>query len=205
MQQTAAREGLTPQQLADRTAAQFEAMGEALNAPADDIVRTTQERHQPRRAGNLAAHGGARRHLSVEISGLVFGPRRGLFRRMRTDRGTGRQATRADRRAGRMGRGGELLSSGSRPIRTGCWRIIATIPISSRRKNIATKSSPSSKRGLNDLSISRSTFDWGVPVPGDPKPCDVCLGRRADQLHHRRPAFPIRSARAPNSGRPTPM
>ena len=25
------------------------------------------------------------------------------------------------------------------------------------------------KRGLNDLSISRTTFDWGIPVPGDPK------------------------------------
>ena len=25
------------------------------------------------------------------------------------------------------------------------------------------------KRGLSDLSISRTTFDWGVPVPGDPK------------------------------------
>jgi methionyl-tRNA synthetase len=25
------------------------------------------------------------------------------------------------------------------------------------------------ERGLNDLSISRSTFDWGIPVPGDPK------------------------------------
>ena len=25
------------------------------------------------------------------------------------------------------------------------------------------------KRGLADLSISRTTFDWGVPVPGDPK------------------------------------
>ncbi|WP_323958694.1 methionine--tRNA ligase [Arthrobacter sp. JZ12] len=25
------------------------------------------------------------------------------------------------------------------------------------------------KRGLEDLSISRTTFDWGVPVPGNPK------------------------------------
>jgi methionyl-tRNA synthetase len=25
------------------------------------------------------------------------------------------------------------------------------------------------KGGLNDLSISRTTFDWGIPVPGDPK------------------------------------
>ena len=46
MQQTAAREGLTPQGLADRTATQFEAMGELLNARADDIVRTTSQRHK---------------------------------------------------------------------------------------------------------------------------------------------------------------
>ncbi|MGH6907219.1 MAG: methionine--tRNA ligase, partial [Aestuariivirga sp.] len=25
------------------------------------------------------------------------------------------------------------------------------------------------KRGLNDLSISRTTFDWGIPVPGNPR------------------------------------
>jgi methionyl-tRNA synthetase len=25
------------------------------------------------------------------------------------------------------------------------------------------------KRGLTDLSVSRTTFDWGVPVPGDPR------------------------------------
>ena len=25
------------------------------------------------------------------------------------------------------------------------------------------------RRGLTDLSISRTTFDWGIPVPGDPK------------------------------------
>jgi len=25
------------------------------------------------------------------------------------------------------------------------------------------------RRGLKDLSISRTTFDWGIPVPGDPK------------------------------------
>ncbi|MGO3141724.1 MAG: methionine--tRNA ligase, partial [Galactobacter sp.] len=25
------------------------------------------------------------------------------------------------------------------------------------------------ERGLTDLSVSRTTFDWGIPVPGDPK------------------------------------
>ncbi|MGA2044831.1 MAG: class I tRNA ligase family protein, partial [Roseiarcus sp.] len=46
VQQTAAREGLTPQAFVDRVATEFEAMGEALDARADDIVRTTQPRHE---------------------------------------------------------------------------------------------------------------------------------------------------------------
>jgi methionyl-tRNA synthetase len=45
VQQTAAREGVTPREFVDRIAAEFEAMGEMLNARADDIVRTTQPRH----------------------------------------------------------------------------------------------------------------------------------------------------------------
>ena len=39
--------------------------------------------------------------------------------------------------------------------------------------------------GLKDLSISRTSFDWGVPVPGSDRSRDVRLARRADQLHHR--------------------
>ena len=42
------------------------------------------------------------------------------------------------------------------------------------------------RSGLQDLSVSRTSFTWGVPVPGDPGACDVCLAGRADQLHHRR-------------------
>ena len=45
VQQAAAREGMTPQAFVDKVAAEFEAMGEMLNARADDIVRTTQPRH----------------------------------------------------------------------------------------------------------------------------------------------------------------
>ena len=45
VQQTAAREGLTPQAFVDRVAAEFEAMGDMLNARADDIVRTTEPRN----------------------------------------------------------------------------------------------------------------------------------------------------------------
>ncbi len=82
----------------------------------------------PRRAGDLAAHGGGRRHLSVEISGLVLGPRRGLLRRIGADRRTATGS--ASRRAARRSNGSRrrAIISGFRPIRTGCSRIIATIP-----------------------------------------------------------------------------
>ena len=42
------------------------------------------------------------------------------------------------------------------------------------------------RRGLEDLSISRTTFDWGVPVPGQRQARHVRVGRRADQLPDRR-------------------
>ena len=41
------------------------------------------------------------------------------------------------------------------------------------------------KQGLADLSISRSTFDWGIKVPWDETPRRLRLVRRAAQLHHR--------------------
>ena len=40
--------------------------------------------------------------------------------------------------------------------------------------------------GLQDLSISRTTFLVGHPGAGRPQARHVCVGRRADELHHRR-------------------
>jgi len=68
MQRTAARDGLTPQQLADRTAAQFDAMGTALSAGADDVVRTTQPATM-RPPVSSGQDGGGGRHLSFKYPG----------------------------------------------------------------------------------------------------------------------------------------
>jgi methionyl-tRNA synthetase len=40
--------------------------------------------------------------------------------------------------------------------------------------------------GLQDLSISRTTFDWGIPVPGDPKHIMYVWVDAPDQLSDRR-------------------
>ena len=38
--------------------------------------------------------------------------------------------------------------------------------------------------GLQDFSISRTNFDWGIPLPWDPDHVMLRLVRRPDQLHH---------------------
>ena len=45
IQQTAAKEGLTPQQLLDRNVPRFKAMVERMGCSNDDFIRTTEERH----------------------------------------------------------------------------------------------------------------------------------------------------------------
>src|SRR5260370_39292363 len=45
IQQTAAREGLTPRQLLDRNVPLFEAMVKLLNCSNDDFIHTTEQRH----------------------------------------------------------------------------------------------------------------------------------------------------------------
>src|SRR4029077_1253170 len=45
MQQTAAKEGITPAQLVERNVPRFRAMAERLNCSNDGFIRTTEERH----------------------------------------------------------------------------------------------------------------------------------------------------------------
>jgi len=45
VQQAAQKEGVTPQQLADRTVQNFKNLWEKLNISYDDFIRTTEPRH----------------------------------------------------------------------------------------------------------------------------------------------------------------
>ncbi len=38
--------------------------------------------------------------------------------------------------------------------------------------------------GLKDLSVSRTSVSWGIPVPGRRKARGLCVAGRADELHH---------------------
>jgi len=168
MQQTAAREGLTPRALADRTAAQFEAMGEALNARADDIVRTTQPRHkrasqaiwermQARGDIYLSKYAGwysvreeayfDESELSDGPNGAKFAPGGAPVQWVEEESYFFRLSAYADRLLAHYEAHPEFVT-----------------PDKYRNEIVVFV-----KRGLSDVSISRTTFDWGVPVPGDPK------------------------------------
>ena len=168
MQQTAAREGITPQQLADRTAAQFEAMGEELNARADDILRTTETRHKNsvqeiwRR---MAANGDI--YLS-KYSGWYSVRDEAYYAEDEIEERDGRRFSL------KTGTPVEWVEEESYFFKLSAYagkllelyekRPDFIVPEHYRNEIVAFV-----KRGLNDLSISRTTFDWGVQVPDDPK------------------------------------
>jgi len=130
---------MTPQQLADRTAAQFERMGEALNARADDIIRTTQARHKE------AALEIWRR---MEQNGDIFLSKYAGWYSVRDeayyDEGElterdGKKYAPTERRSNGWKR--KAGFSGSPPMATGCWRSTRRTPASSRPSIIRTRSS----------------------------------------------------------------
>ena len=88
----------------------------------------------------------------------------------RTKPSSARTMCAAARRARRSnGSRRRAISSSCRPIRTGCSRSMKASPISSGRTRARNEVISFVKGGLKDLSISRTTFDWGVKVPDDPE------------------------------------
>ncbi len=168
MQQTAAREGLSPRQLADRTAAQFAAMGDALNAPADDIVRTTQARHRVAAQEiwtRMAAAGDI--YLS-KYPGWYSVRDEAFFDESELSEGPG------GTRLAPSGAPVEWVEEESYYFRLSAYRdrllkLYRDHPEFVTPDKYRNEIISFVERGLTDLSISRSTFDWGVPVPGDPK------------------------------------
>ena len=79
------------------------------------------------------------------------------------------QRARPARHAGRMGRGGELFLPPVRLSPTSCSSSTSEHPDFVLPKERMNEVASFVRGGLQDLSISRTTFDWGVPVPGNPK------------------------------------
>ena len=167
MQQTARREGLTPQELADRNAAEFQAMVKLLQGSNDDYIRTTEARHHEavKVIWNRMAEAGDL--YKDAYSGWYSVRDEAYYQESETE-------VRADGvRYGPQGTPVEWVEEASYFFRLSAYqdRLLQHyednpdfIGPAERRNEVISFV----KSGLKDLSMSRTTFDWGIPVPGDP-------------------------------------
>jgi methionyl-tRNA synthetase len=165
MVQTAAAEGIPTRELADRNAARFRALTDTLNISNSDFIRTTEPRHA------LASQEIWRR---MEAAGDIYqSTYKGWY--------SVRDEAYFDESELTEGEGGKKLAPGGAEVSwveepSYFFRLSAFqdrllklyednpdfIAPKERRNEVLSFV----KSGLSDVSISRTTFDWGIPVPG---------------------------------------
>ncbi|KQZ96890.1 methionine--tRNA ligase [Rhizobium sp. Root564] len=168
MQQTARAEGISPEELAQRNSDQFREMGKLLNASNDDFIRTTEERHHEtsRNIWNLMSNAGdiykdsyagwysvrdeayyAEDETEVRADGVRYGPQGTPVEWVEEESYFFKLSEYQDKLLKHYEENPDFISPAERRN-----EIISFV-----------------KSGLKDLSVSRTTFDWGIKVPDDPK------------------------------------
>jgi len=162
IERSAALAGCTPQEFADRIAAEFRGLWDKFGLTYDDFIRTTEERHKrgvqklfaTLRDRGFIYKGSYAGQYCVSDEAFVDGPP-GTF-------------------CPDCGRLTETVSEENYFFKLSAFekKLLEFYeanpgfmgPESTRREVISFVRS-----GLKDLSVSRTTFDWGIPVPGDEK------------------------------------
>jgi len=167
MQQTAEKLGVSPRDLADANSARFLAMDDKLQIGYDRFIRTTDEDH-------YAASQELWRRM--EANGDIYLGKYAGWYSVRDEAYYAEDETevRSDGQRYSIGTGTELTwtEEESYFFRLSAYqdRLLELyrtgfVQPETRSHEIASFVSG----GLQDLSISRATFDWGVPVPGNPE------------------------------------
>ena len=168
MQQTARNEGISAQELADRNSAEFQAMAVMLNASNDDFIRTTEPRHHvtSQNIWNRMADNGD--IYKDSYAGWYSVRDEAYYQEDETE-------LRADGvRYGPQGTPVEWVEEESYFFRLSAYQDKLLkhyednpdfIGPAERRNEVISFV----KSGLKDLSVSRTTFDWGIKVPNDPR------------------------------------
>ena len=166
MLQTARREGVPVEALAERNAAVFREMAMVLNASNDDFIRTPEPRH-------IEACQTLWRRM--EAAGDIYKDSYSGWYSVRDEAYYDEEETSVREDGTRVGGQGtpvEWVEEESYFFRLSRYadRLLALyderpgfVMPDARRNEVRSFVAG----GLRDLSISRTTFDWGVPVPGD--------------------------------------
>jgi methionyl-tRNA synthetase len=167
IQQTATREGTTPRELVDRNVKQFKAMVERLNCSNDDFIRTTEQRHHKSSIGiweKMAANGDI--YLS-KYAGWYSVRDEAYYAEDET--ALNEQKVRVSTKTGTPV---EWVEEASYFFKLSAYqdrllKLYEDVPDFVLPHERLNEVASFVKGGLQDLSISRTTFDWGVRVPGD--------------------------------------
>ena len=166
--QAAAAAGQDPQQFVDGLAAEFRDMAARMNISNDDFVRTTEDRHK---RGCAALW-----QVLAERGEIYLGHYEGWYAlRDEAFYAEDEILTRPDgTKVSPFGAPVEWVKEPNYLFRMSAWgdRLLAFYeanpdflgPLSTRNEVISFVRS-----GMTDLSVSRATLRWGVPVPGDPE------------------------------------
>ena len=165
--QAAAAAGKDPQSFVDGLAAEFQAMAATMNISNDDFIRTTEQRH---REGCAALW-----KVLADRGEIYLGHYEGWYSlRDETFFNDDELLTRPDgTRVSPFGAPVEWVREPNYLFRMSQWgdRLLAFYeanpdflgPHSTRQEVLSFV-----RGGMTDLSVSRASLTWGVPVPGDP-------------------------------------
>jgi methionyl-tRNA synthetase len=168
MKQTAAKEGITPRELADRNSARFREMAVVLNLSNDDFIRTTEQRHYE------SCQELWRR---MDAAGDIYLKKYGGWYSVRDETYYKESETEArdDGQRYAIPTGTEVTWQEEETFffRLSKYQdaLLAHIEanpdfiLPAERRNEVVSFI---RAGLEDLSVSRTTLDWGIPVPGHP-------------------------------------
>ena len=162
IERAAAAAGKTPQQFADEVSGEFRALWKRMGLTNDDFIRTTEERHKKSVQALF-------RKLSE--NGYIYkGSYTGQYcvsDEMYVDVGPGEPCP-------ECGRITETVHEENYFFKLSAFadkllRLYTEQPEWIRPETRRNEVISFVKSGLKDLSISRSTFSWGIPVPDDPR------------------------------------
>jgi methionyl-tRNA synthetase len=168
MLQTAAKEQLTPRQLVERNVPRFQAMVRKFNCSNDDFIRTTEERHY--RSSEAIWQ-------RMDEAGDIYLDKYSGWYSVRDEAYYDESETRLDDKAQRVGPQGtpvEWVEEESYFFKLSAFtgRLLdlykrnPDFVLPRERFNEVVSFV---RGGLKDLSLSRTTFDWGIKVPGNAK------------------------------------
>jgi methionyl-tRNA synthetase len=168
MLQTATKERLAPGELLERNVPRFKAMVERLDCSNDEFIRTTEERHHRASIGIWQR---------MEAAGDIYLDKYSGWYSVRDEAYYDVDETRLNddgERVGAQGSPVEWVEEESYFFRLSAYQerlldLYARHPDYVLPKERLNEVVSFVRGGLQDLSISRTTFDWGIKVPGNPK------------------------------------